>query len=149
MGSSCSTGTAPVVPLGVPSECSICLETMDPLETVTTNCRHAFCSTCIRPWVTSKGTCPCCRAEITMLMTPRTLLIDTKMKLQRERNRAKVRAALLVKQRKERTEALRRLATTAMHIEIDRLRREGFEHEVQQQQRRRPRRRRRHRISAV
>ena len=52
-------------------DCPICYETVAPMETVYTNCRHSFCVTCIKGLATSvknvKPCCPMCRQEITTM----------------------------------------------------------------------------------
>lgn len=39
--------------------CSICTGVLD--EPVETPCRHVFCSSCVKPWLNTKTTCPQCR----------------------------------------------------------------------------------------
>ena len=43
-------------------ECPICYE--DVTGPTTTACNHSFCLECLRHWLRSANTCPCCRAKL-------------------------------------------------------------------------------------
>ena len=49
----------------VPDTCSICMETPQKISTqVLTNCKHAFCKSCINEWFCNDNKCPNCRDVI-------------------------------------------------------------------------------------
>ena len=57
----------------IPKDCPICYETMTRPKTITTNCNHEFCDTCIKSYLECCGkepTCPMCRERIVELKTP-------------------------------------------------------------------------------
>jgi len=132
MGATCSAmavaRSATIVPAKPGLECSICMELVCPTVQLTTNCGHAFCSTCIWTWLKDNKTCPHCREEVRTLMTPRTMLRETKIKLRRARKRDKVRRGARHRLRKERIKAAKRMAAANMRAEITRMREEGFHH---------------------
>jgi len=53
-----------------PTECPICFDSVAPEEVVYTNCKHAYCGTCIKSLATSvkdttkKPCCPMCRCDL-------------------------------------------------------------------------------------
>lgn len=55
-------------PVHIGKECSICLETVDSIETLAvTNCingAHVFHKECINNWLIRSSTCPNCRAQL-------------------------------------------------------------------------------------
>lgn len=46
----------------VAEDCPICYEPRK--DTVTTACKHTFCLECLRHWLTTANTCPCCRIKL-------------------------------------------------------------------------------------
>jgi len=44
--------------------CSICLESMNDVNTRTTDCNHTFHSSCLDTWLVEHNTCPSCRHEL-------------------------------------------------------------------------------------
>ena len=45
--------------------CSICLQTILPIDLCRTNCNHEFCKGCLDQWFNSKkSSCPLCRRDI-------------------------------------------------------------------------------------
>lgn len=57
----------------IPKDCPICYETMTRPKTITTNCNHEYCDTCIKSYLECCGkepTCPMCRERIVELKTP-------------------------------------------------------------------------------
>lgn len=46
----------------VVEECPICYEVLD--KATTTTCKHTFCLECLRHWLQTANTCPCCRAKL-------------------------------------------------------------------------------------
>ena len=83
MGSSCSS--AAIMPTKPGAECAICMDAIDPVSHVTTNCGHAFCKGCIHEWLESNTTCPNCRTQVYTLDTPRSALRRADSRLRRER----------------------------------------------------------------
>ena len=50
-------------------DCPICYEPLkDPL---TTSCKHSFCLICLRDWLETASTCPCCRKKLCLNAAPR------------------------------------------------------------------------------
>ncbi|KAK4615659.1 hypothetical protein CLAFUW4_10438 [Fulvia fulva] len=46
-------------------DCSICYENERNFNTsIITPCRHNFCAECLKTWLETSNTCPCCRAEL-------------------------------------------------------------------------------------
>ena len=43
-------------------ECPICYQ--DLIRPTTTTCKHTFCLACLRRWLRSANTCPCCRQQL-------------------------------------------------------------------------------------
>jgi len=45
--------------------CSVCLQTILPVDLCLTNCNHEFCKGCLDKWFNSKkSSCPLCRTDI-------------------------------------------------------------------------------------
>ena len=46
--------------------CAVCQELFDNLDIVTelVGCNHIFHFNCVKEWIDTKGTCPCCRNAI-------------------------------------------------------------------------------------
>lgn len=50
-----------------PPECAICLSSMRRRKTTELECKHAFCTRCIRKWIKSnRDTCPSCRSILSV-----------------------------------------------------------------------------------
>jgi hypothetical protein len=59
-------------------QCSICLDLLDTQEVLSkTDCNHYFHPDCLHPWVTSKRTCPLCRAPACLVSAPTPPPVDT------------------------------------------------------------------------
>lgn len=130
MGSSCSSAAAGVMPTKPGAECAICMEAIDHVDHITTNCGHAFCKGCIHEWLESNMTCPNCRTQVHTLDTPRSALRRADSRLRRERERKAHEAANMKRRAKERKAALKTLGGERMRNEIQRMREEGFRHGV-------------------
>lgn len=60
------------------NSCSVCLEDINPQNTVALNCLHAYCTTCLDGIINqSKGTCPMCRDPITTVLFKPDILPDS------------------------------------------------------------------------
>ena len=128
MGSACSTAVAPL------HECSVCLDDISADSMCTTNCGHTFHKDCIISCMLHKDACPNCRADITALQTPRTLLKNAKEQA-RKRKRKEARDAKRLRQERnrrriEREKALAAMSSAEMRVEIIRMRERGFRHGV-------------------
>lgn len=47
-----------------PTECAICLQQCDTIDTTRLPCTHVFCTRCIEQWYCQKTTCPLCRQSL-------------------------------------------------------------------------------------
>ena len=45
------------------NECSICMDTIGKLESLTLDCGHVYHTLCIRKWKESNTSCPLCRYD--------------------------------------------------------------------------------------
>lgn len=57
-------------------ECPICFESLKTRKKVmTTSCNHKFHTTCMKKWLGSNDTCPCCRENLKMTNTQQPIMI--------------------------------------------------------------------------
>ncbi|KFR06491.1 E3 ubiquitin-protein ligase RNF8 [Opisthocomus hoazin] len=90
-------------------QCTICSEHF--IEAVTLNCAHSFCSYCINEWTKRKVECPICRQEIQS--KTRSLVLDNCIDRMVEKLDVEMKEhrLTLIRQRKEKRNALVKPAT--------------------------------------
>ena len=47
-----------------PEDCPICFEVIDKKSLLKTACNHSFHFQCLKTWLTTKSSCPCCRGSV-------------------------------------------------------------------------------------